>query len=113
MNTIKTHIAAIDPLKDEVGIPVRSQPEESARVPSVSDEDVWDAQATAIRRRLTPQQRQVIALVSQGRIASEVAEALGISERTVQHHLSEARHRLGARNTTALVAIALRSGLIR
>lgn len=62
---------------------------------------------------ITEKQKQALELASQGLSVVLVAEAMGISVRTVEHHLSEARSRLGAINTTHAVAKSIRLGLIK
>jgi DNA-binding CsgD family transcriptional regulator len=52
---------------------------------------------------LTPREREVIALVADGRTNGEVAHALGISPGTVRKHLENAYERLGVHTRTAAV----------
>jgi DNA-binding CsgD family transcriptional regulator len=52
---------------------------------------------------LTPREREVIALVADGRTNGEVAHALGISPETVRKHLENAYERLGVHTRTAAV----------
>ena len=59
------------------------------------------------RRRadvLTPRQREVAALVSQGCTNREIAMALGIDERSAEGHLERIRTRLGVRSRTEVAA---------
>lgn len=49
---------------------------------------------------LTPRQREVMKLVSEGRCNKEIAATLGLSEHTVKLHLHNANRRLGASNRT-------------
>jgi DNA-binding CsgD family transcriptional regulator len=53
---------------------------------------------------LTPQERRVCEAVSQGNTNREVAAALYLSPRTVEHHLRLAYRKLGVRSRTELVA---------
>lgn len=48
---------------------------------------------------LTPRQFQVAKLVSRGLTLNEVALALGISRRTVDHHAEALRRRTGSSST--------------
>jgi len=50
--------------------------------------------------RLTPQQFRVLELVADGRLNKQIADTLGIQERTVKAHMSEIFSRLGVRNRT-------------
>ena len=52
---------------------------------------------------LTPRQAEVVKLTQRGLAAKEIARQLGISRRTVEAHLSEARRRVGVTSTVALV----------
>jgi DNA-binding CsgD family transcriptional regulator len=52
---------------------------------------------------LTPRQAEVVNLAQRGLAAKEIARHLGISKRTVEAHLGEARRRVGVASTVALV----------
>jgi DNA-binding CsgD family transcriptional regulator len=52
---------------------------------------------------LTPRQAEVVKLAQRGMVAKEIARQLGISKRTVEAHLGEARRRVGVTSTVALV----------
>jgi DNA-binding NarL/FixJ family response regulator len=62
---------------------------------------------------LTPAERRVIGLVAQGKTSKEIADALFISVRTVDHHRAAITEKLGLTGTNALVkfAVANRSAL--
>ena len=64
------------------------------------------------RTDLTPRERDVLGLVSQGLRHEDVAQRLGISSETVRTHLSKASARLGAVTRTQAVAKAVRASLI-
>ena len=49
---------------------------------------------------LTPQQFRVLALVADGRLNKQIADELGIQERTVKAHMSEIFSKLAVRNRT-------------
>lgn len=49
---------------------------------------------------LTPQQYRVLELVAQGKLNKQIADAMGIQERTVKAHLQAIFEKLGARNRT-------------
>lgn len=57
---------------------------------------------------LSPRQRQILALVAAGRTSKEIASELGISESTVNWHLTKTFARLGASSRAEAVAIAMR-----
>ncbi|MGY6631906.1 MAG: response regulator [Wenzhouxiangella sp.] len=49
---------------------------------------------------LTPQQFRVLAMVADGRLNKQIADELGIQERTVKAHMSEIFSKLAVRNRT-------------
>ncbi|HXV06384.1 MAG TPA: response regulator transcription factor [Solirubrobacterales bacterium] len=64
------------------------------------------------RGLLTFRQRQILQLLADGEPTTVAAGRLGLSEETVKTHTKNALARLGARNRTHAVAIALRESLI-
>jgi DNA-binding CsgD family transcriptional regulator len=58
-------------------------------------------------RTLSGRQRQILDLIAQGKTNREIADALFLSERTVQRHVADAYARIGARNRAEATAIAL------
>jgi DNA-binding NarL/FixJ family response regulator len=71
--------------------------------------------ALAIRQRietLSPRQLQVLGLVSQGLTTKQVAERLGISDKTVETHRGEIMKRTGLHDVVSLVRFAIRLGLV-
>jgi DNA-binding CsgD family transcriptional regulator len=62
---------------------------------------------------LSPRERRVVELAASGRTASEIADMLDISQRTVHAHLQNASVKLKARNKTHTVAAALHYGQIK
>lgn len=63
--------------------------------------------------RLTPRQREVLALLADGLTRAEAAGRLDITCNTVKKHLQSAFGALGAMNTPHAVALAIRSGAIQ
>ena len=55
-------------------------------------------------RTLTPRQREVAALVSEGRTNREIADRLGIEERSAEGHVERIRVRLGFRSRAQIAA---------
>lgn len=58
-------------------------------------------------RVLSPRESEVLRLIATGNSQAEVASLLGISERTVEQHVRNARHKLKAANTVQAVAEAI------
>lgn len=64
------------------------------------------------RGKLTRRQREILQLMADGGSTVAAARELGLSEETIKTHTKNALGRLGARNRTHAVAIALRESLI-
>lgn len=64
------------------------------------------------RGKLTKRQREILQLLANGESTTVAANELDLSEETVKTHTKHALARLGARNRTHAVAIALRECLI-
>jgi DNA-binding NarL/FixJ family response regulator len=61
--------------------------------------------------RLTPREREVVALVAHGLSNDEIAERMVLSPLTAKTHVSRAMTKLGARDRAQLVVFAYQSGL--
>jgi len=61
---------------------------------------------------LTPREIDVARLLVEGKTNPEIAEALFISERTVQSHVANIMAKLGVSSRTAAAARAVRDGLL-
>ena len=61
---------------------------------------------------LSAREREVLVLASKGLSSKEVAAELFISERTVQTHLASIYDKLGARNKTEALLLALKYGVV-
>ena len=61
---------------------------------------------------LTPRQTEVLSLVAQGHIYKEIAEILGIRERTVKYHVQNAIDKLHLQNRNQLINYAVKSELL-
>ncbi|HMN76128.1 MAG TPA: response regulator transcription factor [Burkholderiaceae bacterium] len=57
---------------------------------------------------LTPRQREIIALLVEGRSAKEIARLLDISHRTVEYHKYQAMEALGVASNAELIQLAIR-----
>jgi non-specific serine/threonine protein kinase len=62
--------------------------------------------------RLTPREKELLALVAQGRTDAQIADELVISIRTVRSHLDRIRDKSGSRRRADLTMLALRTGVI-
>jgi len=61
---------------------------------------------------LTRREREVLAVAAEGLTAREIAERLGVRERTITTHLGRIYGKLGVGNRLAAVRLAARSGLV-
>ena len=61
---------------------------------------------------LTPRQREVLGLLSTGLTNREIADRLGLTPKTVMHHLAAVYLAIGARGRTEAIAWAFRSGQV-
>jgi PAS domain S-box-containing protein len=74
----------------------------------VVDQSCGSAAGAAFRTVLTPREREILTLVSEGNTTEMVASVLGITGRTVDTHLANAGSKLGTLNRVHTVATALR-----
>lgn len=80
----------------------------SARLPDAqSSEDVPGSAA-----RLSPRELDVLRLLAEGTSDREIADALFISPRTVNRHVTAILNKIGANTRTAAAAIAIRRGMV-
>ena len=73
------------------------------RLAAAVDAEHADDEDAALAHRigqLTPQQYKVLSRVADGQLNKQIADELGIQERTVKAHMSEIFQRLGVRNRT-------------
>lgn len=62
--------------------------------------------------RLTTRQREVLQLMAEGYKSREIADKLGLSEKTVETHRRNIRQRLDIGDLAGLVRFAVRTGLV-
>ena len=100
----------------------------AANVPEEQLQEHFLSQATALlpqKRQLTPgraarqayggltaREREVAALIAQGQVNREIAEALVVSERTVESHVANIMFKLGVHSRRQIRAWAVEKGLI-
>jgi DNA-binding NarL/FixJ family response regulator len=61
---------------------------------------------------LTPRQRQILQLVTEGQSTRQIAERLNLSVKTIETHRAQLMQRLGIFDLPGLVRFALRNGLL-
>lgn len=81
-------------------------------VPGGKAQLAGDGGGQAAYDTLTSREREVMRLVCEGMFTKEIADALSISIKTVEHHRASIMRKLGLQNTVELVRYAVRIGLI-
>jgi DNA-binding NarL/FixJ family response regulator len=71
---------------------------------------VFDRRAGDPAPALTPRERDVVRLVTDGRTNDEAGAALGVSAKTIEAHLGRIFERAGVQSRTELAAKAIREG---
>lgn len=61
---------------------------------------------------LTTREREILEEVATGRSAKQIAQRVGLAPRTVERYIENIRYKLGARNRTHLVTLAIASGAL-
>jgi DNA-binding NarL/FixJ family response regulator len=74
--------------------------------------DYLDRGQTAPPDTLTPREIEIVKLVAEGHTSDEIAEALVIAKKTVEHHRSNILEKLGMRDRVELTRYAIRRGLV-
>ncbi len=70
------------------------------------------ASRLASRIGLSPREVQVLELIAEGKRNKEIADALGISQETVQTHIKRLFLKLNVNDRTAAVTVALNHGIV-
>lgn len=70
-------------------------------------------QARSTLPELTPRQREVLRLISEGCSTKDIASKLGISVKTVETHRAQLMERLDIHDVAGLVRYAIRTGIIK
>jgi DNA-binding NarL/FixJ family response regulator len=81
--------------------------------PVVASRLIDHLQRTDDTNLLTEREREVLALLAQGKSNKAIAATLVITERTAKFHVSSIMRKLGASNRTEAVTIAAQQGLVR
>jgi LuxR family quorum-sensing transcriptional regulator LasR len=73
--------------------------------------DLQDTEELPLHPNLTPRESEILTWLAHGKTDREIANLVGLSEKTIHHHVE--RIKLQARNRTHAVARALQLKLIR
>jgi DNA-binding NarL/FixJ family response regulator len=71
-----------------------------------------DADASSPLERLTPREREVLQLISEGHTNSAIAQVLTISMKTVEKHRANLMSKLKVHDLAGLMRVAIKHGLI-
>jgi DNA-binding NarL/FixJ family response regulator len=71
-----------------------------------------DAASPEQDNRLTPREREIVQLLSEGKTNKEIAVLLDISTRTVETHRANVMHKLGMESLSDLVRYAIRNKIV-
>ena len=85
----------------------------SAGVSWRSDGEIASRTVTRSRVQVTPRELSALRLMADGKSNKEIANTLGISERTVKTHLGHLFEKLGVTSRTEALKVATRRGLVR
>jgi DNA-binding CsgD family transcriptional regulator/tetratricopeptide (TPR) repeat protein len=105
-----TALARRGRLRVDLGAPT-PPPAPAAPADEGADALPTDADGVAAHLGLTPRERDVLALVAQGRTNREIGETLYMAEKTASVHVSRILAKLDVRSRTEAAAVAHRLGL--
>ena len=75
--------------------------------------DAMPESSDEIKQHLTPREREIVQLISEGRNSKDVAVALGISVKTAETHRANIMRKLRVHTVSELVRYALRNKIIQ
>ncbi len=101
----------VDVASPEVGLAGLVQLLRAPTPPSSRARPYGDA-SVALPPRLTPREREVVALVSSGLTANQIGAELQISTKTVENHKQRVFRKLGVQSQSHAVSVAMRLGLL-
>jgi DNA-binding NarL/FixJ family response regulator len=107
VHTVATGEALLDPAVTRTLIQRHLETESGS-----ADVHAVDIDARRRLDELTPRERQVLALIGQGRSNAEIAELLVIADSTAKTHVKRILAKIDARDRAQAVVFAYRSGLI-
>lgn len=71
-----------------------------------------DLEELASEQRLTDREQEILQLIAEGNTNAQVAEKLGISQRTVETHRANLMDKLGLTSQAGLIRYAIRQGVV-
>lgn len=82
------------------------------RIATLFDEEMRSPQALRQTYRLSPREIDCLTLICLGRINKEIADALNLADKTVEHYIRNAARKLRARNKHHAAAKAVMLGVV-
>lgn len=71
------------------------------------------ANRTGVYQRLTPRQREVVQLITEGYTTKEIAKKLNVSIKTIDAHRTQIMERLDIHDIASLVRYAIQMGIVK
>ena len=106
--------AASAELKEAIKTVMRGKTYVSSETPqNIAATTDKTAQEKELLKRLTPRQREILALIAEGQATKKIARTLNISAKTVESHRSQLMERLDIHEVAGLVRFAIRTGLVK
>ena len=106
--------AASAELKEAIKTVMRGKTYVSSETPqNIAATTDKTAQEKELLKRLTPRQREILALIAEGQATKKIARTLNISAKTVESHRSQLMERLDIHDVAGLVRFAIRTGLVK
>ena len=106
--------AASAELKEAISTVMRGKTYVSSETPqTIAAATDKTTQEKELLKRLTPRQREILALITEGHSTKKIAGILDISTKTVESHRSQLMERLDIHDVAGLVRFAIRTGLVK
>ncbi len=67
---------------------------------------------SALLERLSPREFEIFLMLAEGKQATEIADVLNLSTKTISHHYTSIKNKLNAANVVELARLAIRHGLL-
>jgi two-component system, NarL family, invasion response regulator UvrY len=80
--------------------------------PDVAQTLALDPSHRSVEESLSAREFEILKLLAEGRTIPEIAEQIGLNQKTVANHQSAIKQKLGATTATQLVRAAMRMGLV-
>lgn len=96
----------------QIEVVTASEPTRRSRLPADQAAGASGAAPSSTAFGLSPRERDVVALLVEGRSNAEIGRTLVISSRTAAVHVSHILRKLQVSNRAAVVSVAIRHGLV-